>query len=67
MIIWCVMRVFILDDAREKSGEVITVTSPRVVRHAHVIRLQQGEEVAIQIVEDSHKVSHDSQTVVRYI
>jgi hypothetical protein len=57
------MRLFIIESDQggqwEQLEQRLVINIPRIVRHAQVVRLQVGEEVSIQVVEDGH-------TTVRY-
>ncbi len=41
------MRLFIVDEVIVQDNTVV-ISEKRIVRHAHVVRLQKGDQIAVQ-------------------
>ncbi len=56
------MRLFIAQEPFDQSDNHISISEKRIVRHAHVVRLAKGDQIAIQSGETRYHGTLESLT-----
>ncbi len=56
------MRLFIAQEPFDQSDNRISISEKRIVRHAHVVRLTKGDQIAVQSGETRYHGTIESLT-----